>query len=63
MTRSIARPSYLGALYRWKVFTENLLLATALKILLKTYPLLETDGAKRVLVAETIPLVSSYTGD
>ena len=29
----------------------------------KTYPLLEKDKAERVLVAETIPLVSSYTGD
>ena len=46
-----------------------LLLVTAfffdcLKILvLKTYPPLKTDGAKRILVAETISLVSSYMGD
>ena len=32
-------------------------------LVLKTYPSLETDKAKRVLVAETILLVSSYTGD
>ena len=31
--------------------------------MLKTYPLLKTDGAKIGLVAETIPLVSLYTGD
>ena len=51
-----------------EILTEALLLATAtaiffdcLKIffiVLKMYPPLETDGAKRVLVAETIPLVS-----
>ena len=60
MTRSVAMP----ARCQWEILNMTLLLATAfffdcVKILmLKTYPPLETDEAKRVLVAETIPLVS-----
>ena len=67
MTQSVARHSYLGTLSAG--FTVALMLETAflfdcLKFLvLKTYPPLESDGAKIVLVAETILLVSSYTGD
>ena len=66
MTRSVARPSRLGA-YEREIFTEALLLATAffvhcLKIFCaKDVSPLETDREKRVSVAETISPVSSYT--
>ena len=49
-----------------EIFIEAMLLATTFFfdcLKFKTYPPLETDRTKRVLIAETIPLVSSYIGN
>ena len=66
MTRSVARPSNLGALWA-EIFTEALLLATAffvyyLKIFLaKDVYTPRNRRRKESFCAETIPLVRSYT--
>ena len=64
MTRSVASPSHLGVLWVRNLYRGFTLESTARRFfVLKTYPPLETDGDKRILVADSIPLVSSYSGD
>ena len=62
MTRSVV---YLGALLAgnlYRGFTVGRFFFDCMKMSSAKDVPLETDGAERVLVAETIPLVSSYMG-
>ena len=67
MTRSVARPSNLGVLWA-EIFNEALLLTTAFFVhYLRIFRAEDVSTArnrrrKKSFGAETIPLVSSYTG-
>ena len=67
MTRSVVRPSSVGALWR-EIFTETLLLATDFFVhYLRIFRAKDMSAArnrwrKESFGAETIPQVSSYTG-
>ena len=66
MTQSVARPSHLGALWAGNLFRCFTVGNCFLRSLLEDFCAKDISAArnrqrKRVLVAETVPPVSSYT--